>query len=40
MALGASESGILRMTVGQGLLPALLGIAIGGGLAYWLSRYL
>jgi putative ABC transport system permease protein len=40
MALGASESGILSMTVGQGLLPALLGIAIGGGLAYWLSRYL
>jgi putative ABC transport system permease protein len=40
MALGASESGILSMTVGQGLVPALLGIGIGGVLAAWLSRYL
>jgi putative ABC transport system permease protein len=40
MALGATESGILRITVGQGLLPALLGITIGGVVAAWLSRYL
>jgi predicted permease len=40
MALGASESGILSMIVGQGLSPALLGIVIGGALAGWLSRYL
>jgi putative ABC transport system permease protein len=40
MALGATESRILRITVGQGLLPALLGITIGGAVAYWLSRYL
>ena len=40
MALGASESSILRITVGQGLLPALAGIAIGGAIAAWLSRYL
>ncbi len=40
MALGASESSILRMTVGQGLLPALAGIAIGGTVAALLSRYL
>lgn len=40
MALGATESGILSMTVGQGLVPALVGIAIGGALAGWLSRYL
>jgi putative ABC transport system permease protein len=40
MALGASESNILRVTVGQGLLPALLGITIGGAIAAWLSRYL
>lgn len=40
MALGASESGILRLTVGRGLSSALLGIGIGGVLACWLSRYL
>ena len=40
MALGASESSILRITVGQGLLPALVGIAIGGAAAALLSRYL
>lgn len=40
MALGASQSGILSMTVGQGLVPAFLGIAVGGVLAAWLSRYL
>ena len=40
MALGASQSGILKMIVGQGLRSALLGIAIGGALAWWLSRFL
>jgi predicted lysophospholipase L1 biosynthesis ABC-type transport system permease subunit len=40
MSLGASESSILRITVGQGLLPALVGIAIGGAVAALLSRYL
>lgn len=40
MALGASESGILRMTVGQGLVPTLVGIAMGGVLAGRLSHYL
>jgi len=40
MALGASESSILRITVGQGLLPVLVGITIGGAIAAWLSRYL
>jgi putative ABC transport system permease protein len=40
MALGASESSILRITVGQGLLPVLAGITIGGAIAAWLSRYL
>jgi putative ABC transport system permease protein len=40
MALGASESSILRITVGHGLLPALAGIAIGGAIAAWLSHYL
>jgi len=40
MALGASESSILRITVGQGLLPAILGITIGGAIAALLSSYL
>jgi putative ABC transport system permease protein len=40
MALGASQSGILKMTVGQGLLWTVVGIAIGVPVAYWLSRYL
>jgi putative ABC transport system permease protein len=40
MALGASEWGILKMIVAQGLLPVLLGIALGGIIACWLSRYL
>ncbi len=40
MALGASEASILRIIVGQGLLPVLVGITIGGAIAAWLSRYL
>jgi len=40
MALGASEWDILKMIVAQGLLPALLGITLGGTIACWLSRYL
>jgi putative ABC transport system permease protein len=38
--MGASESSILRLTVGQGLLPAVVGITIGLAIAAWLSRYL
>jgi len=40
MALGASEWGILRIIVAQGLLPTLIGIIFGGVIACWLSRYL
>jgi putative ABC transport system permease protein len=40
MALGASASSILRMTLFQGMRPALLGIGIGSLGAWWLSRYL
>ena len=40
VALGASRGDILRMTVLQGLRPALAGIAIGALGAYWLTRYL
>jgi putative ABC transport system permease protein len=40
MALGASASKILRMTISQGMRPALLGVGIGAAGAWWLSRYL
>jgi ABC-type antimicrobial peptide transport system permease subunit len=40
IALGASRSNILRMTLGQGLRPALLGIVFGAIGAWWLSRYM
>jgi predicted permease len=40
MALGASEWDILKMVAAQGLLPALLGIIVGGAIACCLSRYL
>jgi len=39
VALGASRSRILGMTIGQGIRPALLGIVLGGIGAGWLSRY-
>jgi predicted permease len=39
MALGASSGNIVRMTIGQGLRPAVLGIALGAIGAWWLSRY-
>jgi putative ABC transport system permease protein len=40
MALGANASGIVSMTVRQGLRPAFLGITIGGAAAYALSGFL
>lgn len=40
MALGASASGIVSMTVRQGLRPAILGVTIGGAAAYALSSFL
>jgi predicted permease len=40
VALGASAGSILRMTVGQGMRPALVGIVLGAGGAWWLSRYM
>ena len=39
VALGASMGSILRMTIGQGMQPALVGIALGGVGAAWLSQY-
>jgi predicted permease len=40
MALGASRGHILRMGLGQGMRPALLGILLGAAAAWWLSRYM
>jgi putative ABC transport system permease protein len=40
MALGAQQTGVLRWIVGQGMLVALAGIAIGLAGAYALSRLL
>lgn len=40
VALGASNTDILRMTIGQGLRPAFLGIVLGVVGASWLSRYI
>jgi putative ABC transport system permease protein len=40
IALGASRGNILRVTLGQGLRPALLGTVLGAMGAWWLSRYM
>ena len=39
VALGASRGSILRIAVGQGMRPALVGMALGAAGAWWLSRY-
>jgi putative ABC transport system permease protein len=40
VALGASRSDILRITLNQGMRPALVGMLLGALGAWWLSRYL
>ena len=40
VALGATRSNILGMTIRQGLRPALIGAFLGAIGAFWLSRYL
>jgi putative ABC transport system permease protein len=40
VALGATRSNILGMTIRQGLRPALIGAFLGALGAFWLSRYL
>jgi len=38
MALGAHPRDVLRLVVGQGLLLTVVGVALGLGAAYWLTR--
>jgi putative ABC transport system permease protein len=40
MAMGASGANILRMTIAQGMRPALIGLCAGAIGAWWLSQYL
>jgi putative ABC transport system permease protein len=39
VALGASGTSILRMTIAQGMRPVFIGLALGAVGASWLSRY-
>jgi putative ABC transport system permease protein len=40
VALGASGGSILKLAIGQGMRPALVGMLLGAGGSVWLSRYL
>ena len=40
LALGAEHGRVLRSTILRGLRPVLIGVAIGLGLAFWLSRFM
>lgn len=40
MALGASVRNVLQMVVGQGVLFAVTGIAIGGAIALWAGKWI
>ncbi len=39
VALGATSRNILRLIIGQGMRPILVGIAVGLAAAFWLSRF-
>ena len=39
VALGATRGDILALAIGQGMPPVMLGIVLGAGGAWWLSRY-
>jgi putative ABC transport system permease protein len=40
MALGAQAPGIRNMVIRQGMILALIGVVIGIGVAFWLTRFL
>lgn len=40
MALGAQTSDLRNMVIGQGMMLACLGVLLGIGGAFWLSRFL
>jgi putative ABC transport system permease protein len=40
MALGAQRADILKQVVGQGMLLVVIGVVIGSGASYWLTRFL
>src|SRR2546421_12287957 len=40
LALGAQARDILRLVLSQGLVLTLVGLAIGGGIAFWITRFM
>jgi putative ABC transport system permease protein len=40
MALGAQARDILRLVLSQGLVLTLVGLGLGGGIAFWMTQYM